>query len=475
MIEDREFSLTEHPAKWRRRFKVIVIPAVLALLGGFLISYAFTAQYTSQSLILVETGTVPQGDARPVVPEDSSQYIATLEHQVLGQNRLHPMIDRMGLATGGKSVEQVVKKIWQNARIGPVVTDPRQNESGGGEKPRQGSDVAGFYVEYTGSTPQEAQQVCSELTSMLLAEDLHSREQETKSMAESQSQLDEAKRHLDKQDNKLASFKKHHSGQLPGDSENNTTTLMVLNSQLNALSQWINLTQQNKSNAESILAQQPANQKSPQSPASPAGLAALEKQLSDLQSQLLQLQAQYTEDHPDVLKTKADIAEIKKKLAEANAADGAGGDSNPKSNVGEPPEIRRLRLQIEQYDQAIAKATREQKHIQEQIKLYQGRVLLSSSVEQQYQQLTEDYDTAQESYADLLAKHGEVGNGMDTGGLPQSERMRLSNPANLPDTPRFPDRRLFAAGGLGSGLALGLGIALWLGVRDRAIRPKPYW
>jgi uncharacterized protein involved in exopolysaccharide biosynthesis len=331
-------------------------------------------------------------------------------------------------------------------------------------------------VEYTGSTPQEAQQVSSELTSMLLAEDLHSREQETKSMAQSRSQLDEAKRHLDEQDNKLASFKKQHGGQLPGDSENNTTTLMVLNAQLNALSQWINLTQQNKSNAESILAQQPANQKSSQSPASPAGLPALEKQLSDLQSQLLQLQAQYTEDHPDVVKTKADIAEMKKKLAEANVVDGAAGDANPKSNAGEPPEIRRLRLQIEQYDEVIAKARREQKHIQEQIKLYQGRVLLSSSLEQQYQHLTEDYDTAQESYANLLAKNGKVGgNGMDTGGLRQSERIRLSNPANLPDTPRFPDRRLFAAGGLGSGLALGLGIALWLEMRDSAIRPKPYW
>src|ERR1700686_4381461 len=161
MLEDREFSVTEHPAKWRRRLKVIVIPAVLAPLVGFLISYAFAAQYTSKSLILVETETAPQGDAPPVVPEDSSQYIATLEHQVLSQNRLQPMIDRMGLATGGKSVEQMMRKIWQNARIEPVVTDREQNESGGREKPGRGSEVAGFYVEYTGSTPQQAQQVSS--------------------------------------------------------------------------------------------------------------------------------------------------------------------------------------------------------------------------------------------------------------------------------------------------------------------------
>src|ERR1700693_428095 len=98
MIEDRESSPAEPPAKWRRRLKVIVIPAVLAPLVGFLISYAFAAQYTSKSLILVETETAPEGDAPPVVPEDSSQYIAILDTQVPSQNRLQPTSDAMRLS-----------------------------------------------------------------------------------------------------------------------------------------------------------------------------------------------------------------------------------------------------------------------------------------------------------------------------------------------------------------------------------------
>ena len=189
---------------------------------------------------------------------------------MLSQNRLESMVDRMGLATGGNSVQQVLKEIWQNARIEPAGTDRSQNETGSGEKPGQGSGVAAFYVEYAASTPQQAQQVCSELTSMLLEEDLRSRAQATASLADSRRQLDEAKRNLDEQDKKLASFKQQHIRQLSGDAESTTTRLMVLNSQLSALSQWINLTQQNKSNAESILAQQPAKQRPPPSPASPA-------------------------------------------------------------------------------------------------------------------------------------------------------------------------------------------------------------
>ena len=54
----------------------------------------------------------------------------------------------------------------------------------------------------------------------------------------------------------------------------------------------------------------------------------------------------------------------------------------------------------------------------------------------------------------------------------QGEQMRLLNPADLPDAPSFPNRLLFAGGGLGSGLALGLGLAMWLELRDKSVRTE---
>jgi capsular polysaccharide biosynthesis protein len=50
--------------------------------------------------------------------------------------------------------------------------------------------------------------------------------------------------------------------------------------------------------------------------------------------------------------------------------------------------------------------------------------------------------------------------------------MRQLDPASLPDTPSFPNRLLFAGGGLGAGLALGLGLTLWLELRDKSIRTQ---
>jgi len=300
---------------------------------------------------------------------------------------------------------------------------------------------------------------------MLLAENLKARSQVAQSTTEFLSrQLEEAKRTLNDQDSKMAAFKRQYMGQLPGDAENNLKILMGLNSQLDANTQTLNRAQQDRSYTESVLSQQLAAWKSSQNATNPQ---TLEQQLAGLQSQLITLQARYTDDHPD------DIAELKRKLNEMSSAAAQTADaSTDKEAIAESPEIRQLRVQIHQYDAAIADATREQKRLQNQISLFQGRVALSPAVEEQYKALNRDYDTAQKIYADLLGKKSQSEMQTDMELQQQGEQMRLLNPADLPQTPSFPNRILFAGGGFGAGLILGLGLALWLELRDKSIRTE---
>jgi uncharacterized protein involved in exopolysaccharide biosynthesis len=129
-------------------------------------------------------------------------------------------------------------------------------------------------------------------------------------------------------------------------------------------------------------------------------------------------------------------------------------------------------MQIHQYEQLIGQATRDQQRLQEQIKVFQGRVALSPAIEEQYKQLTRDYDTAQKFYEDRLAnrKQSEMQTAMER--EQQGEQMSILNAASLPDDPSFPNRPLFAAGGLALGLGLGLGLALWLEMRDTSLRTE---
>jgi polysaccharide chain length determinant protein (PEP-CTERM system associated) len=466
MISHRELNLDDYLAMFRRRWKMILLPALLAPLAGFLISYGFTPKYTSQSLVLVEEQKVPEGYVRPVVTEDLTQRIATMQQQVLSRNRLQPMIDRLGLARRGKTVDDVVDDIRLNLTIEPVEPDLSSSAK---RRPRPGSGYPGFFLNFTSDNPRDAQQVCSELTSMLLEQNLKTREQVAQGTTEFLGQqLDEAKRKLDDQDKKLADFKKRYLGQLPSDADNNIKILTGLNSQLDANTLTLNRAQQDKSYTESLLAQQLAAWKS-QTSTNPQ---TLEQQLATLQGQLITLQAHYTEDHPDVVKTKNDIAELKKRLSELNKAAAQGTDTGERAGVSEPAEIKQLRLQVHQSQEAIAQATREQQRLQAQIKLYQGRLALSPGVEEQYKLLTRDYDTAQKFYNDLLAKKSESEMATDMERRQQGEQMRLLNPASLPDSPSFPNRVMFASGGLGTGLVLGIGLALWLELRDKSIRTE---
>jgi len=403
-----------------------------------------------------------------VFTEDLTQHINSIEQQVKSPSRLRPMVERLGLAKPGQSVEDVIDNIQLNMTIESVVTDLSQ--LGAKKKPGQSDSVPAFLVNYTASNAREAQQVCTELTSMLLEEDLKSREDATQGTTLFLTkQVEEAKQNLDDLDRKLAAFKDQHMGQLPGDEDNNLKILSGLSSQLDANTQSLNRATQDKSYTESLLAQQLAAWKSSESASNPQ---TLQQQLSQLQAQLIDLQARYTDDHPDVIKTKADIAVVKKQLAEINKPAATTDATNDKGSASEPPEIRQLRLQIHQYEDLIAQTTRDQKKLQQEISVYQGRVASSPAVEEQYKELARDYDNAQKVYQDDLAKQSTSQMATQAEQQQQGAQMTLLNPANLPDSPSFPNRLFFAGGGLGAGLVLGLSVALWLELRDNCIRTE---
>lgn len=472
MIQNRELTMDDYLAMLRRRLKVIIVPALFAPLVGYLVSYTFTPKYTSQALILVESQKVPEKMVEPVVTGDLTARVATLQQEMLSQNNLQPLVEK--LYPGKNSEEQgaIMDEIRLKVKVEPVVTDLSAIGSPAAKPVKAGSSpVPGFYLDYTGRNPREAQQICTELTSILVGANLKSVQDTAKGTSDVLSAgLEDAKRSLDDLDSKLAAFKKEYVGQLPGDEENNLKILTGLNSQLEANTQTLNRAQQDKAYTESMLAQQLAAWNSSQSSTNPQ---TLQKQLSDLQTQLLGLQARYTDDHPDVIKTKADIAEVKKKLAEINKATSNAGDSSTQAaSAMEPPEIRQFRLQLHQYSDLITAATRDQKRLEQEIAKYQGRVALSPNVEEQYKALTRDYENAQKNYQDLLAKKSAADLTGSMVNQSEGERMFALNTASLPDTADFPNRLLFAAGGLGAGLALGCGLALWLELRDNSIRTE---
>lgn len=410
---------TEFKASRLRRTKVILTVAVLATFSGFLISFLFTPKYTSQSKVLVEAQKISEDYVKPVIIEDPVQRIATLEQKVLSRSHLLPMVEHLNLAKHGRAVDDVIEQIQQSVTIEPLKSDLDASASASKGSGQSTSSVPGFTVSYTGDNPGDAQMICSELTTMLLDQNLMERREVVRSTVNFlQKQVEEAKHILEDMDAKVAVFKEHHLGNLPNDADSNLKTLAGLTAQLDADTQALNRAQQDRAYTESVLAAQLAAGKTSQS--------------ND---------------------------------TSAKATDTANG----KESTSEPPEIRQLRLQIHQYDNAITQATFDQKRLLKQIDLLQGRVINSPNIDEQYTMLTRDYDSAEKTHADLLGKlsQAQVAQELETQGL--GEQMRLVSAATLPDAPDFPNRFLFALGGLGTGLLLGFGLALWPAPQSKAI------
>jgi polysaccharide chain length determinant protein (PEP-CTERM system associated) len=465
MIANRTLELDDYLAIARRHVKLICIAVVLATVIGFLISFTFAPQYTSRSLVLVERQTIPAGYVRPIVTTSAIDRIASLQQQVLSRSRLEALVARLSLARNGKSVDQVVDSIQRN--ISFVEADPSASASILSRRPL---DFLGFYVRFTSDNPQDAQQICSAITSMILEENTKMREQVASNTSEFLGrQLKEAKEHLDQKDQDFAKFKSQYLGQLPSDSENNLTILNGLNSELQANTQGLDHSEQDKSYAQSLLDEQLAAWKSSQFNQTTDTIG---QRLISLRTQLITLQNHYTDDYPDVIKMKSDIAALEAKQKEMDESGPKNSDTLAETGKAEPAQILQLRERIRQDEAAVARASEREKQLQKMIESYQNRLTLSPTVEEQYKQLTRDNEVAHRFYDTLLANKSESEMQNDLELRQQGEQLRLLDAANLPDFPSFPVRWKFAGGGLATGLSLALGLVLWLEWRDRSLRDE---
>jgi uncharacterized protein involved in exopolysaccharide biosynthesis len=338
---------------------------------------------------------------------------------------------------------------------------------------KNGDTVPGFSISFTAESARLAQQVCSELTSMFMEENLRQREQRAQGTTTFlHTQLEEAKAKLDQADAKLADFKRRNIGALPDEQQTNLQVLGSLNTQLASVTEDLNRANQEKVYAESMLNQQLAAWKASPGSTSDSQTQTLEQQLTKLRNYLVTLEARYTSDHPDVIKTKADIAQLQKQLDEQAAHKDKPAEAKPAEAGVEPTSVQQLRAMIHENDVRIRQKTADQERIQQEINSYQGRLQISPVVEQQFKDITRDYQTALQFYNSLLAKTDESQMSTDLERRQEGEQFQVLDSANLPQGPSFPIWWQFALGGLGAGIVISLAIVLVQELRDKAIRDE---
>ena len=472
MLGHRMMSVEDYTSILRRHVWLIVLPAVVLCAAAYGVSTKLTKKYESRTTVLVQSQRVPSELVKQLEAGDPNERLNSMKEQIMSNSRLQPIVERFGLFNdSGASIDARIAELQKGILVVPVDTFSGRS-----------SALPGFRISVTLSDPHLAQQVCSEITSMFIEQDLKSRESgatnTTTFMSES---VEAARARMDAQDAKLAAFKQQYIGVLPDQESMNLNLLMTVNTQIDSVNQALAREESNKGLWEAELATQTANFKASRSQtvAGVASPATLDMELKRKEDELNVLKDKYADNFPTVTEKQRQIDELKKKIATAAAAPPVAPDPKTVPDttptnafVIEPEAIQQLKTRIKGSNLTILEKERELANLQAQAKTYQGRVQSSPQVEQKYSELTRDFGEAQEEYKSLLHKRDDAEMSASLQRRQQGEQFQLVDPASFPEHPTFPNSLQFAGGGFGGGLMLGLALSLLLEFRDKSIRTE---
>lgn len=467
MLGHRPLVPEDYLAIVKRRWWLILLPLVILPIITYAFSYTIPPRYMSQTLVLVEGQKVPDNYVKPVLSSDLDSRLASMKEQILSRSRLQPIIERYNLyGNGHLDMDDRIDLVRKDIEIDPIHSAIAR--SGG---------LPGFFITFKADDPRTAQLVCGEILSLFSTENERLRADTVEGTTDFlKGQLDDAKRNLDEQDAKLAAFQRQYLGRLPGQETANSDMLSSLNTQLQAVTQQLESAEQGRSYLQAMLAQQsqasvPINSNLPvlPPPTNPVQ-QELQSELQGLLTQQAELSSHYTDDYPDVVAVKRKIADVRKQIAQANSPVASSPGSPAVSR--ESPAVQQLRAQLRAADMGIEDKKRQQASLQASIGNYQSRIESSPMVEEQYKQLTRDYQTTQATYDDLLTKMGQSKMATDLEKRQEGEQFRILDPANLPDAPFSPKRTLFLGSGAAFGLVLGLSLAALFEYKDTTLRSE---
>jgi len=463
MAEDLEgqswggFDLPRYLGIIRRRHMQFLIPLLLGWLLIWGVSWILPARYRSTTLILVEQPTMPKDYVTPNVNDDLQDRLRSITEQILSRTRLLHIIEQHNLyvephraPTPDEKVEQMRKDI--------VIELVRDNEN----------RVSSFNVSYQSHSPQEAQEVTSELTNLFISENLEVRQRESEDTTKFlESQLESARKALSDQEDKIRDFKGQHVGELPTQVGSNLQILAGMQNQLQNEQDALNTATQQRVYLETLVSQyRTLSGASPKGAnEAPTGLPAIDQELSRLRAELADLSSRYTDRHPDVRKLKEQIAKTER-MRDKIVADLKAKAANPQADPGAAPEgadpsspMAQLQGQIQANRVEISNRERSVAELKAKVADYQTRLNEEPMREQQLSDLTRGYEQSKANYDELLKKKNESAMATSMELLQQGERFRIIDPPSLPLKPDFPNRLKFWAIGLGVGLVLGIVVA----------------
>src|SRR5438552_2247794 len=452
-------------AVWSRRKWLAILAFVFPMSAAASLLAFLPNIYRSTATVLVARQQVPETFVQPTATSALETRLHTISQEILSRSRLEALINRFGLYADLRKrvpVEEVIERMRRDTKL----------ELKSVEQRGQREATVAFTISYQGSDPGTVSLVTNTLASFYIEENLKARERQATGTADFlKVQLGETKKRLDEQEQRVSEFKRRHLGELPQQMDANLATLERLHTQLRLNADNQTRAAERRQALSSQLAEAESLLATP--PAAPSGPAAAppesaELRLTRLKEDLTKLRTQFSEKYPDVTLLAAEVAALESEVADAKSrerelADAKSREPKTEEKPAAPqagpltPYVLRLKEALGEVEAEIRIVKGEDQRLRDGIAAYQARVENVPRREQEFRELSRDYESTRELYQSLLKRYEEAQLAESMEQRQKGEQFRVLDPALPSPEPAAPNRvRLLLMALLGSlGLAVG--------------------
>jgi polysaccharide chain length determinant protein (PEP-CTERM system associated) len=459
-------SLDSLLAIWGRRKWLAILAFVIPMSGAVGLIMFLPNIYRSTVTVLVDRQQIPENFVQSTVTSALETRLHTISQEVLSRGRLEELIQTFGLYQDLRTrvpFEDVLERTRKDIKLNLKSVEARG----------QGQATIAFTLSYQGSDPMIVSRVANTLASFYVEEDLKARERQATNTADFlKVQLAETKKRLDEQEQQVSAFKRKHMGELPQQMEQNIATLERMYSQLRLNADNQTRASERRMSLSSQLAEMETMAAHAAAGATtPGGLVmggspadALRVRLAQARQEITQLRTTFSEKYPDVVKLAAEIQQLEREVAAAEAreretlADGKKtGNSGNSSSTRLTPYALRMKEALAEVEADLKVYKAEEKRLRDSIAVYQARIDQIPKREQEFIELSRDYESTRELYKSLLKRHDEAQLAESMEQRQKGEQFRILDPAIPARQPAAPSRlKLVAVALIGS---LGLAVA----------------
>jgi polysaccharide chain length determinant protein (PEP-CTERM system associated) len=450
MDEIVQQALSYIKATWNRRWYIVLVAWVISM-AGWVWVYLLPDRYEASARVYVDT----QSLLRPLlqgltVNMNVEQQIKLMTRVLVSRPTLEKVARMTDLDVSAKTPEQTEDLLDDLASKITISDTGKENL---------------YTISYQNEKPETAKKVVQALLNIFVESSLGNTRQD---LASSQKFLDEQlqqyKQKLDDADNALREFKQKHIGMMPGQGGDYYSQLTDAATQL----RQAQLDLQEAVNRSNQLKQQLQDQEPDLNAASAVDspeTTEIDTRIQALKSDLDKLKLKYTDLYPDVQATKRLIANLeqqKKELLAQQKKDTGGAKI-------QNPVYQQLTVAIAEANANVASLRARVGEFQRRYSDLRSAADKIPAVEEQYTQLTRNYQVYKQNYTELLQRRESAVMSGDVQSKTNSVDFRVIDPPRVPLSPAWPNRPLLISLVPVLGLLLGVAAAFLMSQIRRTI------